>query len=78
MVEFKAKVISIEYHKPEYHVNIEIYIDGVLNSDTTVNIPDDISIDAAKEMVKDKLREIKASLTLGHQLNTYIEQEIIL
>ena len=78
MTEIKAKVVSIEYHKPEYHISIEIYIDNALDSETVVTISDYVDINTVKEIVKDKLREIKNALSLGSQLDTYVGQEIIL
>jgi len=78
MVEFKAEIISVRYHKPEYHVNVKIYIDSIYNSDAVITVLDGINIDDAKELVKDKLKEIKASLTLGSQLNGYVRKEIVL
>lgn len=78
MAEFKAKIMSVEYYKPEYHVNVEIYIDNIFNSDAMITVPDNLNIDEAKELVKDKLREIKATFTLGHQLDGYVGQEIVL
>lgn len=78
MVEFKAKIKSVEYHKPEYHITIEIYIDDVYDSDTMITAQDDLMFIAVRNLVLDKLHEIKNALELGAELNSHIGQEIIL
>lgn len=78
MTEFKAKIISVEYHKPEYHINIEIYIDDVYDSETTVTAQDTLTFLEVRNLVLDQLNAIKNALDLGAELESHIGQEIIL
>lgn len=78
MSEFKAKIIGVEYHKPEYHITIEIYIDDVHNSDTMITAQDNLTFIGVRDLVLDKLHEIKNALDLGAELESHIRQEIIL
>ena len=78
MSEFKAKIMSVEYHRPEYHINIEIYIDDVHDSDTMITAQDDLTFIQIRDLVLDKLHAIKDALELGAELNSHIGQEIIL
>ena len=78
MSEFKAKIISVEYHKPEYHITIEIYIDDVHDSDAMVTAQDSLTFIEVRGLVLSKLHEIKNTLDLGAELESHIGQEIIL
>lgn len=78
MTEFKAKIISVEYHKPEYHITIEVYIDDVLNSETMITAQDTLTFLEIRALVLDQLHAIKDALELGAELNSHIGQEIIL
>ena len=78
MSEFKAKILNVEYHKPEYHITIEIYIDDVHNSDTMITAQDNLTFIGVRDLVLDKLHEIKNALDLGAELESHIRQEIIL
>lgn len=63
---------------PEYHINIEIYIDGIYNSETMITAPDHLEFVDVKNLVLSKLHEIKNTLSLGAKLNDHIGQNIIL
>lgn len=76
--EFKAKIISVEYHKPEYHITIEIYVDEVLDSNVTIHTQDTMTFIEIRTMVLAELQAIKNALELGAELNSHIGQEIIL
>jgi len=78
MSKFKAKIISVEYHKPEYHITIKIYIDDVLDSDAMVTAQDNLTFVEVRDLVLNKLHEIKNALDLGAELESHIGQEIIL
>lgn len=78
MTEFKAKIISVEYHKPEYHINIKIYIDNIYDSDTTIHAKDNLTFQEIRNLVLVKLQSIKNALGLGAELNSHVGQEIIL
>lgn len=78
MNEFKAKIINVEYHKPEYHIIIEIYINNVHDSDAIVNAQDNLSFIEVRDLILNKLHKIKNALDLGAELNSHIGQEIIL
>ena len=78
MAEFKAKIKTVEYHKPEYHITIEIYIDDVYDSETTVTAQDTLTFLEVRNLVLDQLNAIKNALDLGAELESHIGQEIIL
>lgn len=78
MSEFKAKILNVEYHKPEYHINIEIYIDDVYDSETTVTAQDTLAFLEVRNLVLEKLQAIKNALDLGAELESHVGQEIIL
>jgi len=78
MSEFKAKILNVEYHKPEYHITIEIYIDDVHDSNTMITAQDSLTFIEVRGLVLDKLNEIKNALDLGAELESHIGQEIIL
>jgi len=78
MTEFKAKIIYVEYHKPEYHISIEIYIDGVHDSDTMITAQDTCTFLEVRTLVLDQLNAIKNALDLGAELESHVGQEIIL
>lgn len=78
MTEFKAKIQSVEYHKPEYHITIEIYIDDVYDSDTMITAQDTLTFLEVRTLVLDHLNAIKNALDLGAELESHVGQEIIL
>ena len=78
MTEFKAKIKTVEYFKPEYHITIEIYIDDIYDSETMITAEDTLTFLEVRDIVLDKLHAIKDALELGAELNSHIGQEIIL
>ena len=65
----------MEYHKPEYHVNIEIYIDNKLDSKTTLHATDTLSIQDVESLIEDQLKAKESALSLGSALNDLIGTE---
>lgn len=78
MTEFKAEIISVEYHKPEYRITIKIYINGVYDSETMITAQDTFTFIEVRNLVLDQLHAIKNALDLGAELESRVGQEIIL
>lgn len=78
MTDFEAKIISIEYHKPEYHITIEIYVDKVLDSEVAIHAQDNLTFQEIRNLVLANLQSIKNALDLGAELNSHVGQIITL
>ena len=78
MSEFKAKIIGVEYLKPEYHITVKIYVDDMHDSDAMITAQDSLTFIEVRDLVLNKLHEIKNALDLGAELESHIGQEIIL